>query len=106
MKSTRELVAKLVGKILPPVAELPQARRLPRPGEKWGACAGECDHQRCKRSIAMAEAPCDACGEPIGYETPYFVMDGRSVHEACYLEIEEQLKRMAATGKEGESPDV
>ena len=105
MRSTREVVGALLGKSLPPVEELPQTRRLPKPGDKWSGCAVECGHQRCKRMIGLAESLCDACNQPIGYETPYFVMDGRAVHETCYLEIEEQLKGLAAIGKSEEKTD-
>ena len=100
MKNTRELVSAMLGKSLPPVEELPQTRRLPKPGDKWSGCAVECGHQRCKRMIGLAESLCDACGKPICYEVPYFSMNGRSVHETCYLAIEEQLKGLAAIGKE------
>ena len=67
--------------------------RLPKPGEKdqrtgeeLGPCIDEnCGHRDCACTRERAERICLVCGEPIGYDRPfYFEEDGALTHFACY----------------------
>lgn len=48
------------------------AGRLPKPGSEYGPCVERCEHRDCAANRAQAQSPCRICGEPIGYERPFF----------------------------------
>jgi hypothetical protein len=49
--------------------------------------AEPCDHPSCRSRRAIAEnSSCPGCGEPIGYDAPYLMVDGAAVHEDCLIE--------------------
>jgi hypothetical protein len=57
---------------------------MPKPGTRLGPCRGrDCGHTDCAASRAAAEACCLWCGQPIGYDTPYFRDEACSAHAAC-----------------------
>lgn len=45
------------------------AEKIPRPGTSHGPCARPCTHPMCVQMRAVAEAPCNICFRPIGYDT-------------------------------------
>jgi hypothetical protein len=62
------------------------AERLAAPGTEAGPCVGECQHTDCIESHRLAETPCVACSEVIGYDTRFYHRDGAwtlLVHARC-----------------------
>ena len=60
------------------------AGTLPAPGTEYGPCVGDCSHRDCAKTRKDAASVCPLCEEPIGYETPYYVDDDKSlVHARC-----------------------
>lgn len=60
---------------------------LAAPGSMSSApCDRACDHPSCVEARRTAAAICTGCSEPIGYDNPYLVVDGREVHEDCLIE--------------------
>jgi hypothetical protein len=57
---------------------------IAKPGSTWGPCLEPCDHYDCAANRYTAAQPCAACGEPIGFDTPYFfTIAGEPKHLAC-----------------------
>jgi hypothetical protein len=71
---------------------------LPAPGKvvdgvEIGPCVAPCKHTDCVETRALAASLCRLCGQPIGYERPFYrdPVDGPSgvvcyVHARCLLE--------------------
>lgn len=60
------------------------AAALPAPGTKFGPCEGSCEHVDCARTRADVAKACVICGEPIGYERRFYVLDDRgAAHASC-----------------------
>ena len=54
------------------------------PGTEFGPCAEPCEHTDCAATRRTAEALCNICGEPIGYDRRYYSDDpGGYVHALC-----------------------
>lgn len=57
---------------------------IPRPGGPFGPCRGECDHRECLDARRQADAKCELCPLPIGYEVPFFERESAGfVHARC-----------------------
>ena len=62
------------------------AASLPTPGTSKGPCSSRfCIHTDCKATRKQADMPCQHCGKVIGYETPFYQVNGheRYVHAKC-----------------------
>lgn len=72
-------------------AILPSPGTKDRYGEELGPCPEACEHVDCALTRSMVDEPCVRCGEPIGYDTPFFrephlLGDGESLFHARCLE--------------------
>lgn len=63
---------------------------LPTPGKiingiEVGPCVEPCAHRDCAETRRQAATACRLCGEPVGYETPFYRADepGALEHVAC-----------------------
>lgn len=71
---------------------------LPSPGTEFGPCADvNCGHVDCGLTRGMAEAVCEFCGEPIGYDCGFYnrAKHGepqRLAHAGC-LENDVEMRR-------------
>lgn len=59
------------------------AGSLPKPGTKYGPCKGTCQHTDCAQTRALAARLCPECGQPIGYDTRFYVDDDVARHSMC-----------------------
>lgn len=57
------------------------AGMLPLPGTEYGPCVSACEHRDCAATRTTAESVCPLCGDPIGYETRYYVLSWDAVVE-------------------------
>jgi len=74
------------------------AVRLPFPGTEFGSCNEPCNHVNCKQTEDMSETECKYCHKKIGYETRFYILDGKVlVHASCHEEtIEKEKKEQVA----------
>lgn len=84
------------------------AGNLPEPGTKWGPCMDACAHLDCAETRTMAKTACAICGDPIGYDSPFYQRNSLAtdmveegprvlVHASCAEdEIERQRKEQGA----------
>ena len=65
---------------------------MPAPGTEYGPCEDECQHRDCAATRERAAFICRYCGEPIGYDTRFYIegrpIDLLAVHALC-AELEE-----------------
>jgi hypothetical protein len=50
------------------------AGMIAKPGTEFGPCADDCTHTDCAQTRALADAMCQLCGEPIGYERRFYLV--------------------------------
>lgn len=60
---------------------------LPKPGTEYGPCVDPCGHIDCAETRKQSETPCDICGEPIGYDLPFYQRESWTIltHQTCLL---------------------
>lgn len=79
---------------------------LSAPGTEYGPCDTVCKHYDCKDTRALAAAPCLHCGEPIGYEVPFYDLSADYFAGKTYAHAkceERALAEQAAADAEAEA---
>jgi hypothetical protein len=78
-----------------------------KPGTDDGPCASACKHKDCQATREDAAAKCRWCGNPIGYESKFYMdkaptASGWSyIHFLCALKRAETINKNVLTGLNG-----
>lgn len=78
------------------------AGTLPRPGTDLGPCDDDCQHRDWAATREQAATECIHCDEPIGYDTPFIIVERVSepganerlvlAHRICELEALDAMR--------------
>ena len=67
---------------------------LPKPGTDLGPCEMACQHESCKASRSDADSCCVHCGDTIGYERPFYYLNGgKLAHAGCHIDASNKAPR-------------